>query len=587
MRIPESKISEIAAAADIVQVVSGYIELKKAGKDYRGICPFHGDKDPSLYVSPQKGIFHCFGCAVGGSVFNFVMRIENVSFVDAAKLLAQRHGITLELERSGTARDDTRERLFKVLDLAQSYFVQSLNNASDAKEYLVNRGVSKEWIDFLGLGFAPDAWDGFESRLSMRGLSFRDAFIAGLLREKPNGGYYDYFRGRIMIPIRGLNGEIVAFGGRALGNTDPKYLNSPDSVIFKKKNLLFGLDSAKDAIKKSGFVILVEGYFDQISLRIHGIDNVVAPLGTSLTVEHARLLKRFTEKVLTIFDGDEAGLRAVKRSLPIFLTEGIEPECVILKDDKDPDGAINRIGTQGFQKIIQSSQPMINFFLDQLDAQYDFKGISGRNKALEECLPVLKRIADSSERDYLIERFSSRIRIKEEKVRRAMATNKFNQSSPSISSKQKPASTLFDFPADERNVVRGMLLQQGFIERIAETGILKEIENPSLSRLARAIVSFYNEKGTFDSRQFSLSLEDSEMAALVASWLQPKPEEDDLRPEVDGAIAIDQSLDRLRLKKLLRRKSYVQERLGKCSPGEEEYNDLARELLVIGRRLRR
>ena len=587
MRIPESKISEIAAAADIVQVVSGYIELKKAGKDYRGICPFHGDKDPSLYVSPQKSIFHCFGCAVGGSVFNFVMQIENLSFLEAVKLLAQRYGIALELEKGDIARDDTRERLFRVLDLAQSYFVHSLNNDPQAQEYLINRGISKEWIDFLGLGFAPDSWDGFESRLSMSGLSVRDALIAGLLREKPSGGYYDYFRGRIMIPIRGLSGELVAFGGRALGDADPKYLNSPESLVFKKKNLLFGLDSAKDAIKKNGFVILVEGYFDQISLRIRGILNVVAPLGTSLTVEHARLLKRFSGKVVTIFDGDEAGLRAVKRSLPIFLSEGIEPESVILKDDKDPDGAINRIGTQGFQKIIESSQPMIDFFLDQLDAQYDFKGITGRNQALEECLPVLRRIADSPERDYLIERFSSRIRIKEERLRRAVATNKFDQTSQSRSSKQKPASTLFDFPADERNVVRGMLTQQGFIERIAETGVLREIENPSLSTLARAIVSFFNERGTFDSRQFSLSLEDSEMAALVASWLQPKPEEDDLRPEVDGAIAIDQSLDRLRLKKLLRRKSYIQERLGKCASGEEEYNNLARELLVIGRRLRR
>ena len=414
-------------------------------------------------MSPQKSIFHCFGCAVGGSVFNFVMRIENLSFIDAVKLLAQRYGIALELEKGGTARDDTRERLFKVLDLAQSYFVQSLSNAPDAKEYLVNRGLSKEWIDFLGLGFAPDSWDGFESRLSMTGLSFRDALIAGLLREKPSGGYYDYFRGRIMIPIRGLNGELVAFGGRALGTADPKYLNSPDSIVFKKKNLLFGLDSAKDAIKKSGVVILVEGYFDQISLRARGIQNVVAPLGTSLTLEHARLLKRFSGKVVTIFDGDEAGLRAVKRSLPIFLIEGIEPECVILKDDKDPDGAINRIGTQSFRKIIESSEPMIDFFLDQLDAQYDFKGITGRNQALEECLPILRRIADSPERDYVIERFSSRIRIKEERLRRAVVTNKFDQPSQSVSSKQKPASTLFDFPADERNVVRGMLIQQGFV----------------------------------------------------------------------------------------------------------------------------
>ncbi|MGC8605769.1 MAG: DNA primase, partial [Desulfomonilaceae bacterium] len=313
MRIPESKIAEVAAATDIVRVISGYVELKKAGKDYRGVCPFHGDKDPSFYVSPQKGIFHCFGCAAGGSVFNFIMRMENVSFVEAVKLLAQRSGITIELEKSGLAKAGARERLYQALNLAHAYFINSLKLAPAAQEYLINRGLSKEWIDFLTLGYAPDSWDGLENYLSDSGLSIRDAVSAGLLRQKPNGGNYDYFRNRIMIPIRSLSGDIIAFGGRALGDADPKYLNSPESPVFRKKNILFGLDTAKDAIKKNGFIILVEGYFDQISLRIRGIENVVAPLGTSLTSEHAKLVKRFTERVVTIFDGDEAGLRAVKR----------------------------------------------------------------------------------------------------------------------------------------------------------------------------------------------------------------------------------------------------------------------------------
>ncbi|MCX5872776.1 MAG: DNA primase [Deltaproteobacteria bacterium] len=587
MRIPESKIAEIAAAADIVQVISNYVELKKAGKDYRGVCPFHGDKDPSLYVSPQKSIFHCFGCAVGGSVFNFIMRIENLSFVEAAKLLAQRYSVVLQLEPGSSAREDAKERLYKVLALAHSYFIQNLRAAPAAQEYLLNRGLGREWIDFLGLGFAPDSWDGFQNHLSDSSLAMRDALNAGLVRQKPSGGYYDYFRGRIMIPIRGLNGELVAFGGRAFGQGDPKYLNSPESPIFKKKNILFGLDTARDAIKKSGFIILVEGYFDQISLRIRGIQNVVAPLGTSLTTEHAKLLKRFSERVVTIFDGDEAGLRAVKRSLPIFLSEGIEPECVILTEDKDPDAAINRIGTEGFNKLIESSDSVIDFFLNQLESQYDFKGISGRNQALEECIPILRQIADSSERDYLIERFSSRIRINEERIRRAITTSTVNQFTQGGSSKKKSASTFFDFPAEERNVVRGMLIRDGFVDTVVGTGVLREIENPTLSKLAQAIIRFSEERGSFDSRPFALALDDPEMAALVASWLQPKPEEDDLRPEVDGDITIDQSLERLRLKKLLRRKSEIQEKMRKCEAGEEEYNNLARELLGIGRRLQR
>ncbi|MGC8658592.1 MAG: DNA primase [Desulfomonilaceae bacterium] len=586
MRIPESKIAEIAAAADIVRVISGYVELKKAGKDYRGICPFHGDKDPSFYVSPQKGIFHCFGCAAGGSVFNFIMRIENLSFIEAVKLLAQKTGVPLEFEKGFSNGDDLRERLFSVINLAHRYFVDSLDKDASAIGYLKNRGLTREWIDFLGLGCAPDLWNGFESRLALSGLRVNDAVTAGLVRQKPTGGHYDYFRGRIMIPIHNLNGEIIAFGGRSLGAADPKYLNSPESPIFKKKNILFGFDSARDAIKKAGFIILVEGYFDQISLRIRGIQNVVAPLGTSLTNEHARLLKRFSNRVVTVFDGDEAGLRAVKRSLPIFISEGIEPECIILTEDKDPDAAINRIGTERFRKTLESPQSMIDFFLDQLETQFDLSGIIGRNQALAECIPILIQIADSPERDYLIERFSSRIRIREEKVRQAIAVSKNSQATQELKTKRKNVFSLFDFPADERNVVRGMLILPDFVALATDTGVINEIENPTLSRLAKLIAGYFQIHGRFNVDQFSLNLEDPEMAALVAGWLQPKPEEDDLRPEVDGSMAVEHSLNRLKAKKILRRKREIQESLSKCIPGDQQYNDLARELLMIGRRLR-
>ncbi|MFH0960997.1 MAG: DNA primase [Pseudomonadota bacterium] len=586
MRIPESKIAEIAAAADIVQVISSYIELKKAGKDYRGVCPFHGDKDPSLFVSPQKNIFHCFGCAVGGSVFNFIMRIENLSFVESVKLLAQRYGVRLDWEDGYPAREDSRERLFKILELGRSYFVQSLNEAPEATNYILERGITSEWIQQLGLGFAPDQWDGLCNRLLALGAPTQEALSAGLIRKKTSGGYYDYFRSRIMIPIRGLNGELVAFGGRIFGEGEPKYLNSPESEIFRKKNILFGLEAAKDSIKKTGFVILVEGYFDQISLRIRGIENVAAPLGTSFTGEHAKLLKRFSERVITIFDGDEAGIRAVKRSMPILLAEGFEPECVILNEDKDPDSAINRIGADGFKRLIDSSCSMIDFFLDQLESQYNFGGISGRNKAIQECVPLLREIADSPERDYLIERFASRIRVKEHQLRQAIkntGVKHFNQAGPS----RKRGSSLFDFPADERNVVRGMILSAGFVEKVQQTGVLSEIENPSLSQLASLITKFSEERGTFDPRMFCLALEDSDLAALVASWLQPTPEEDDLRAEVDGEITINESMERLRFKKILRRKTQVEEMLRRCEPGDQEYNDLARELLNIGRQFRR
>jgi DNA primase len=581
MRIPESKIAEVASAADIVEVISAYVDLKKAGKDYRGLCPFHGDKDPSFYVSPQKGIFHCFGCATGGSVFNFIMKTESIPFAEAVQLLARRYGVPFQLETHSKGSDDERVRLIKALEAAHGYFTENLRGSLPVKDYLTNRGVPADWFDPLGLGFAPDSWEGMQDRLRTAGVDLKDAVSAGLIRPRASGGYYDYFRSRVTIPIRDLNGNLAAFGGRIYGEGDPKYLNSPESAVFRKRGVLYGLDTAREAIRREGCVILVEGYFDQIALRIRGLENTVAPLGTALGKDQIRLLKRFSSEMVTVFDGDEAGLRAVKRSIPLFLSEGIEPRCLILHDDKDPDEAVNRIGITAFRRILETAGSMIDFLLDTVTAQYDVNTMQGRNLALEECLPVLREIADSKEGDYVIERFSSRIRVREDRLRRAVRSGPENRRK-GLANERK---SLFDFPADERNVVRGMLLQEGFIDRVLESGVLKDIEDPLLKDLAGRMVRFKEEAGRCDPISFANSLEDENLASVVAGWLKPRPEEDDLRPEVDGGRAIDHSLDSIRLRKIEKRKAQIKERMKHCPPGEEEYNVLARELLAIGRRL--
>jgi DNA primase len=583
MRIPQSKIAEVSAAADIVQVISAYVDLKKAGKDYRGVCPFHGDKDPSFYVSPQKGIFHCFGCAVGGSVFNFIMKIENISFVEAVQMLARRFGVPFRLEKADSAARDERSRLITALELARDYFAENLKSNPAAGEYLQARGVPPEWSEPLGLGFARDSWDGITPHLKNKGVPDKDALSAGLIKQRASGGFYDYFRSRLMIPIRDLSGTTVGFGGRIYGEGDPKYLNSPESSVFRKKSVLYGLDSARDAIRREGRVILVEGYFDQISLRIGGMENTVAPLGTALGSEQIKLIKRFTTEVVTVFDGDEAGVRAVKRCIPLFLAEGIEPRCLILKEDKDPDEAINRIGADGFRCLLDKAVSMIDFLVANVTTQHDVNTLHGRNLALEECIPVFKEIADSKERDYLIERFSSALRIKEERLRRMFRTG----FSHARQEPQPKTRSLFDFPADERNVVRGILLDDGFMDRVLESGVLKELEDPTLKELAQRMIRFRDEAGVFDAGVFANSMEDERLASILAGWLQPKPEENDLRPEVDGLLTMNHSLDRIRLKKLEKRKSEIKESMKRCPPGEEEYNRLAEELLFIGRRLRK
>ncbi|HTY22994.1 MAG TPA: DNA primase [Desulfomonilaceae bacterium] len=584
MRIPESTIAEVAAAADIVQVISGYVDLKKAGKDYRGLCPFHGEKAPSFYVSPAKGIFHCFGCATGGSVFNFIMKIENISFVEAVRLLARRYGITLPTEVVRSGDGDERSRLLKIVQAAQAYFRETLNTNLKATEYLINRGVPHDWLDRIGFGFARDSWDGMERHLRKLGVNMRDAAGLGLVRQRENGGYYDYFRSRVTIPIWDLGGHIVGFGGRAFGNGEPKYLNSPDSPLFRKRNILYGLDAARNAIRSEGAIVIVEGYFDQISLRIRGLEHVVAPLGTSLALEQVKLIKRYTTEVITVFDGDDAGLSAVRRSIPLFLAEGIEARCLILKEDKDPDEAVNKRGLDAFRKMLDQAVPAIDFFLNSLHERYNLHGIQGRNLALEECLPILREIADSKERDYVIERFASRLRVREDRIRRLMGSVHVVRRQGDPRSQEINAGTSRVADA-EGNVVRGMLVREGFIDTVIESGLIKDFENPFLKSLAQRMVEHRERMGTFDPFSFCSSIDDHRLAATVAGWLEPRPEVDDLRPEDDGDRVIDESVDRLRLRRLERRKSEIVERMKQCRPDEDEYNVLAKELWSLGRRL--
>ncbi|MGC8906366.1 MAG: DNA primase [Desulfomonilaceae bacterium] len=579
MRIPQAKISEIAAAADIVQVISQYVSLKRAGKDYKGVCPFHGDKDPSFYVSPQKGIFHCFGCSVGGSVFNFLMRMENWTFVEAVQYLAKRYGIQLDLSEGHGAREEDRKAILQALRLAGEYF--STHLTAEARAYLADRGISDVWIKELGLGFAPDKWEGMVFFLRSRGVSDRHARAAGLVRERAEGGYYDYFRQRIMIPIRNINGQIVAYGGRILGEGTPKYLNSPESEVFTKKNTLFGLDTAREAIRKEGYLILVEGYFDQISLRVHGIDHVAAPLGTSLAMEQVRLIKRFTSNVRIVFDSDDAGIRALKRAIPMFLGQGIEPSCVLLRGAKDPDEAITQHGPEKFKKLVEDAIPAVAFLLDHIESRCDVNTIKGKNLAIEEIMPIIGEIADSVERDYIIEKVCSRFRIKEERLRQFLraAAPRSAGSPPRI----ERSRGLYNFPADERNVVRGMILLDGVIDAIEAAGVLKDIQDPVLAELAAKATAFHRQNGRFDAREFLHSLEDERLSSIVASWMNPRPEEDDLRPELDADTLVYESLDRMRRRKLERRKTEIKERMKKCIPGDEEYKQLANELLSLGR----
>lgn len=414
-----SDLDEIRIRANIVEVVSEYVTLKKAGRNYLGLCPFHREKTPSFSVNPDKQIFYCFGCGEGGDVFSFLMKINNMAFPEALRLLAGKLGIALpQSGRTEEKGPDRKEKLIKVNTMAADFFFRSLNGASGAaaRKYLRNRGIGDEIIEEFRLGLAPDGWRNLRGELERRRVPLKVAEEAGLLVKKTGestpSDYYDRFRARLMFPVENLSGQIVAFGGRIMGQGEPKYLNSPESPVYIKGRCLYGLSRSREEIRKQGFAILVEGYFDAISMWAAGIRNVAATLGTALTRDHMALLRRFTSEIVLIFDPDDAGLKAVERSLKLFLAEKVSARIVILPDKYDPDEYVRKSGKEAMLEQISRAQSLIDFFIDNhvVPGKRPEENIS----SLRESLAFLESIDDVLQRNLFIKRASERLGIDEQ-----------------------------------------------------------------------------------------------------------------------------------------------------------------------------
>jgi len=365
-RVPDRVIEEIRERADIVQVVGRQVSLKRSGSRYWGLCPFHSEKTPSFQVHPDKQIFHCFGCGEGGDVFSFRMRHDGTDFLDTIRALAQEFGV--EIPSTGGDRASRSAPLYELNDKALSWFRRNLRGpvGEPARAYLERRGVPQELVDRFQVGWAPAGWDGLLSELRRERASLEHATEAGLIAARQSGdGHYDRFRARLIFPIAEPTGKIVGFGGRALGDDTPKYLNSPESPIYRKGRALFGLSLAVDAIRKSGRVVVVEGYFDLIALHRAGIACGVAPCGTALTADHASRIRRYTRDVVLLFDGDEAGRRAAERSLPVLVGADLRVRAVFLPPGDDPDTLVEREGEAALRELVDAAEPLIEYLIDQ------------------------------------------------------------------------------------------------------------------------------------------------------------------------------------------------------------------------------
>jgi DNA primase len=417
-RFSEDKIEELRNRADIVEVIGAHVRLRRAGRNFVGLCPFHSEKTPSFSVNAERGFFHCFGCGAGGTVFNFVMRTEGLSFPEAVESLARRYGVTLPASggEAGPGKSE-REAALRANQVAAEFFAHVLWNTPEgaaAREYLVRRGVAAETARTFILGFAPDRQANLAGALERRGL-LKAAVGLGLVRQD-GGGARDMFRGRLMFPIRDTQGRVIAFGGRVLDQRLPKYINSPESPLYSKARNLYGLCEARAAIAKSDRAIVVEGYLDAIAVWQAGFKETVASLGTALTVEQLRLLGRHTHNVLACFDGDEAGRKASLRALEVFLAAGMLGRGIFIPAGFDPDTFIQERGASAFGELVESAGLLVDYYIAEQAARAG-ASVDARSRAAGETAEVLRLVQDGFQFDLLARKAADALGVSEERLR--------------------------------------------------------------------------------------------------------------------------------------------------------------------------
>ncbi len=458
MKLPQTFIDEVRHAADIVTVISDYVSLRKAGSSYKGLCPFHAEKTPSFHVNRDRGFFHCFGCGVGGDVFKFIELHEKVGFTDAIRQLAQRFGVPIpELEEGDAGRETAAEReaLLKIHELAAAFFLEQLESPAGTRvrDYLLaERRLTRDTVSALGLGYAPSGRDSLRQRLVKQGFQPASLLKSGLVVRRDDGSEVDRFRNRLMIPIARDTGSVIAFGGRALEkDQSPKYLNSPETPIYIKSRTLYGLNLTKGDLRKSGFAVIVEGYFDFAQVYQAGGLPVVATCGTALGSTQAQILRRFAPKAVLCFDPDAAGQAAAERSCELLVSEGFDVNIALLPGGEDPDTYIQRHGREAYVGALRQSRPYLDFLLDRAAQEHDLARDDSRREFLKRMLGVAARIPDPAARDQFADRLAHKARVTEDvirsEIRKAAVARKTDL----------PADRLRVLSAPLRDVERGLL----------------------------------------------------------------------------------------------------------------------------------
>ena len=533
--IPEDKIEEVRRRTDIVSLIGEYVTLKKAGRNYLGLCPFHREKTPSFTVSPDKQMFYCFGCSEGGNGVSFLMKLNHLTFPEAVRHLAGKVGVVIPdrpLSREERERSTLGEQIRRVNGLAADCFARALQSPAGegAREYLRNRGIGAEAISTFRLGFAPEGWQNLLDFLDKKEVPpklVEQAGLAILRAGEGERGHYDRFRGRLMIPIEDVDGHVIAFGGRVVGAGEPKYMNSPESPVYTKGNNLYGLSRTREAIRQAGFSLMVEGYFDLIALWSAGMQNVVATLGTALTRAQVDLLRRYAPRVAAVFDPDEAGRKALARSLELFLAGNVHAKAVILPDGLDPDDFVRTRGREKVEELVARALPMVDYYIDEI--------LGGRGTLeedrdkLREAVAFLCRIEDAVERNLFIKKVAETLNV-DEGVLKAEVQRTRAHSPAQMPAEQMRRKAPTEYDPIEMSLVQMMLEYPNKISVVAESGVLDCFRTGELKSLGGELLAASREGGaTKDASVFVGSLSEGPLREkLLALLVRESPYHEDL-----------------------------------------------------------
>ena len=512
-RIPQDFIDDLVQRVDIGEIIGNRIDIKKAGKEYKANCPFHGEKTPSFTVSPEKGFYHCFGCGAHGTALGFLMEYERLTFIEAIEELAKTVGLDVPKTKEDKIKNKRNNSLKELLSEVSIHYTSNLSQSKEAINYLKDRGIDGKNAKYFSLGFSNNSWSDILDKFGSSEKNKQRLLDSGLIIKKDDGGFYDRFRNRIMFPIKDNRGDVLGFGGRIIGNDEPKYLNSPETVLFKKGELLYGLFESKEGIGKTKSAIIVEGYTDVIALQKYGFNTALATLGTATTEYHIRKMFRTIDEITFCFDGDKAGykaaLKAMELSLPLVKTNK-EVNFLILKKGQDPDDMIKTDGSDAFDNALNDAYSLDQFLIEVMRDKYNTETVKGKANAIEDGMSLLNKVKEGIYKDLLIENFSSEYKLSENQVKRFYedanqnrqnATRSFRGKSKNKKLESRPTlikqaiSILLHYP----NILKDIVVEDR-LNHIDEKGIdiLKKIINltqdKDSTKLATILEHFQDKK---------------------------------------------------------------------------------------------